>query len=253
MPAGFWRTAIEPLASDGRELSSGDEVAYGLRAVKMADEQAVIDEAYRIARLGLEAAAAALRPGRSEREIAAVAEGAMREAGAEGFGIDTMVAAGRANTAPILARSTFREIDRGDLVTITLAPRYEGYHAALARAFLFASNAPLEAAIDAAREGQRAALALMVAGREGRDAVKALCETLDRAGTGAEVPYVPVHSVGLVEFEPPIFLVLARHVRGRDGAVDRLAAVPCPVGRAAARGRVLDRRGRKSCSAVRRL
>jgi hypothetical protein len=45
----------------------------------------------------------------------------------------------------------------------------------------------------------------LVAGREGRDAARALGETLKHAQTGAELPYVPVHSIGLIEFEPPIF------------------------------------------------
>jgi Xaa-Pro aminopeptidase len=206
VPAALWRRAIEPLREDGRELEAGDEVAYTLRAVKTAAEQAVIDEAYRIARLGLEAAARTLRPGVSERQVAAAAESVMREAGAEGFGIDTMVASGVANTAPILARSTFRTIAAEDLVTVTLAPRYEGYHAALARAFLFAPNTRLEAAIEVARLGQRAALELLVAGREGREAVGALRDTLERGQTGATMPYVPLHSVGLIEFEPPIFM-----------------------------------------------
>jgi Xaa-Pro aminopeptidase len=206
LPHELWRRAIDPLGETGLEVSAADAVAYTLRAVKTAAEQAVTDEAYRIARLGLEAAARSLRPGVSEREVAAEAEAAMRRAGAEGFGIDTMVAAGIANTAPILARSTFREIAADDLVCVTLAPRYEGYHAALARAFLFRRDAGLEAAIDVAREGQRAALELLVAGREGRDAARALRETVEHAGTGAEVPYVPVHSIGVIEFEPPIFL-----------------------------------------------
>ena len=206
VPAAAWRRVVEPLQAQGAQVAAGDEVAYTLRAVKTDAEQAVIDQAYRIARLGLEAAAAALRPGVSERQVAAAAESVMREAGAEGFGIDTMVASGVANTAPILARSTFRTIVAEDLVTVTLAPRYEGYHAALARAFLFVRNARLEAAIEVARLGQRAALELLVAGREGREAVGALRDTLERGQTGATMPYVPLHSVGLIEFEPPIFM-----------------------------------------------
>jgi Xaa-Pro aminopeptidase len=206
VPRALWRRAIEPLRAAGRELEAGDQVAYTLRAVKTDAEQAVIDHAYRIARRGLEAAARTLRPGISERQVAAAAEAAMREAGAEGFGIDTMVASGVANTAPILARSTFRTIAVEDLVTVTLAPRYEGYHAALARAFLFARDARVQAAIEVARLGQRAALELLVAGREGRDAVNALRETLERGQTGATMPYVPLHSVGVIEFEPPIFM-----------------------------------------------
>jgi Xaa-Pro aminopeptidase len=206
VPWALWRGAIGPLADSGAQLGSGDDLAYGLRAVKTDAEQAVIGEAYRIARLGLEAAARAARPGVSERDVAADAEAAMRSAGAEGFGIDTMVASGVTNTSPILARSTFRVIGPDDMVTVTLAPRYEGYHAALARAFLFRPNRQLEAAIEVARLGQRAALELLVAGREGRDATNALRRVLEDARTGAELPYVPVHSMGLIEFEPPIFL-----------------------------------------------
>jgi Xaa-Pro dipeptidase len=129
----------------------------------------------------------------------------MRAAGAEGFGIDTMVASGAANTAPILARSTFREIGMGDLVSVTVAPRYEGYHGALARPFLFRPDYAIEHAVDTARSGQRAALEHFRVGAPGRDSAKALSDVFDAASTGAELPYVPVHSIGVIEFEPPIF------------------------------------------------
>lgn len=204
--APVWQRLFMPLVNAGLEFVPADGIAYARRSVKTDAEQAVIDEAYRIARLGLQAAVAAIRPGVTERDVAAEAEAAMRRAGAEGFGIDTMVASGVANTAPILARSTFRRLDPDDLVSVTLAPRYEGYHAALARAFLFRHNAQVEAAIETARRGQRAALEHFVVGTEGRAAAKAVRDVLERARTGADLPYVPVHSMGLIEFEPPIFL-----------------------------------------------
>jgi len=205
VPAPLLAQAIAPLADDGREIVSGDAVAYTLRAVKTAAEQKVVDHAYRIARLGLEAAVAAISPGAAEREIAAAAEEAMRAAGAEGFGIDTMVASGVANTAPMLARSTFRRIRPEDLVSVTVAPRYEGYHAALARPFLFRASREIEHAIDTARRGQRAALELFRIGAKGRESARALRDVFDASATGAELPYVPVHSIGVIEFEPPIF------------------------------------------------
>jgi Xaa-Pro aminopeptidase len=206
IPHPLWERVFAPLAAAGHELVAGDGVSYRLRSVKTDAEQAVIDEAYRIARLGLEAAAGAIAPGVTERDVAAAAEGAMRRAGAEGFGIDTMVASGVANTQPIIARSTFRTIGEKDLVCVTLAPRYEGYHAALARPFLFRGNPEVERAIEVAREGQRAGAERLIAGQLGRDAARAVREVLEGARTGAELPYVPVHSVGMIEFEPPIFL-----------------------------------------------
>jgi Xaa-Pro dipeptidase len=201
-----WERLIGPLAAGGVDISSGDGVAYRLRSVKTDAEQAVIDQAYRIARAGLEAAAGVVSPGVTEREVAATAEAAMRHAGAEGFGIDTMVASGFDNTSPIIARSTFRTIGREDLVWVTLAPRYEGYHAALARPFLLAPNPDVEAAIDVARAGQRAGAGRLVAGAKGADAAQVVRDELEGGGTGAGLPYVPIHSIGMIEFEPPIFL-----------------------------------------------
>jgi Xaa-Pro aminopeptidase len=205
VPHPLWRQLIAPLVDEGRTIASGDAVAYDLRAVKTDAEQAIIDEAYRIARLGLEAAVDAIRLGTTEREVVAAAEGAMLAAGAEGFGIDTMVASGVANTAPILARSTFRQIGADDLVSVTVAPRYEGYHAALARPFLFRPHHEIEHAVDTARAGQHAALEHFRVGAPGRNSAKALSEVFADASTGAELPYVPVHSIGVIEFEPPIF------------------------------------------------
>jgi Xaa-Pro aminopeptidase len=204
--APVWQRLFAPLVAGGLEFVPADVIAYGLRAVKTPSEQAVIDEAYRIARLGLEAAVSSIVPGVTERDVAAKAEAVMRLAGAEGFGIDTMVSSGFANTSPILSRSTFRTLTADDLVSVTLAPRYEGYHAALARAFLFRRNSKIEAAIEVAKRGQRAAVEHFVVGTEGRVAAKAVREVLEGGGTGADLPYVPVHSVGLIEFEPPIFL-----------------------------------------------
>ena len=56
---------------------------------------AVIRHAYHLADLGIRAAAAAIHPGVTERAVAAEAEAAMRRAGAEGTGIDTIVGSGR--------------------------------------------------------------------------------------------------------------------------------------------------------------
>ena len=80
-----------------------------LRAVKSPSEIDVIRYAYKIAESGLVAGVNAIQVGVTEREVAAEAEAAMRRAGAEGTGIDTIVASGP-NSRPILARSTFRRV-----------------------------------------------------------------------------------------------------------------------------------------------
>ncbi len=176
-----------------------------LRGQKSAAELAVIRYAYGIAEVGLAAAVDAIRPGVTERAVAAEAEAAMRRAGAEGTGIDTIVASGP-NSGPILARSTFRRISDTDLVLLTVAPRYEGYHAAIGRPVLLGDpGAEIRAALETAWRAQEACAAALRPGVEGR-AVEALGrEVVAAAGLGQYFLYSGVHSLGVIEFEPPIF------------------------------------------------
>ena len=74
-----------------------------IRAQKTPAEIEVVRYAYRIAEIGFQTGVDAIGVGVTEREVAAEIESAMRRAGAEGTGIDTIVASG-ANSRPILAR-----------------------------------------------------------------------------------------------------------------------------------------------------
>jgi Xaa-Pro aminopeptidase len=178
-----------------------------LRARKSRAEIAVIRYAYQIAEAGLAAAVAAIREGATEREVAAEAETAMRRMGAEGTGIDTIVASGP-NSRPILGRSTFRPIQRDDLVLLTVAPRYEGYHAAIGRPFLVgAPGDGIVRAVEAACRAQEACSRSLRPGVEGREVEAVGRRIVEEAGLGRYFLYsgVRVHSVGVIEFEPPIF------------------------------------------------
>lgn len=177
----------------------------GVRAIKSAPEVAGIRYAYRVAAKGMDAACSAVKPGVTERLVAAEAEYAMRKAGSEGMGIDTIVASG-SNTRPILARTTLRRIESDDLVVITLAPRVEGYHGAIARPIIFGN--PGDEAVRAAETAHRAQLkcrASISAGVLGRDAEAAGRAVMSEAGWGRNFLYSGIHSVGVVEFEPPIY------------------------------------------------
>jgi Xaa-Pro aminopeptidase len=177
----------------------------GLRARKSAPEIAVIRHAYRLAEAGIAAAVAAIHPGATESAVAAEAEAAMRRAGAEGTGIDTIVASGP-NSRPILGRATFRRIEQDDLVVLTVAPRYQGYHGAIGRPVLVGKpGSEARAALDAARRAQDACRALIRPGIEGREVEAAGRQVMETAGLGQNFLYSGIHSVGLIEFEPPIF------------------------------------------------
>ncbi len=203
MGADVW-SAFEAALPD-RQWVDVENVMCDLRAQKSAAEIEVIRYAYRIAEAGLEAAVAAIDVGVTEREVAAAAETAMRRLGAEGTGIDTIVASGP-NSRPILARSTFRPIQVDELVLLTVAPRYEGYHGAIGRPVPVGKpGAEIMRALDVAGRAQEACFERLRPGVEGREVEAAGRQIVEAAGLGSYFLYSGVHSVGVIEFEPPIF------------------------------------------------
>ena len=109
-------------------------------------------------------------------------------------------------------RTTFtRPIRAGDHVLLTLAPRYEGYHGAIARvAAVGAIDPEIERAMAvaiAAQERTREALRPGATGAEIDGIARDACREADLEQHFA---YSGVHSVGVAEFEPPILTSWSR-------------------------------------------
>ena len=186
------------------EFVNVDEAMSVIRGIKTPAEIEVIRYAYKIADLGMEAAIKAIRPGITEREVAAEAEYAMRKAGCEGYGIDTMVASG-VNTDHIIARTTMRVIEENDVVCLTIAPRYEGYHGACARTVVVGDvGEKFMAALRASVQAQETCAAHLLPGNVGSEVEQMGRDIMEAAGYGKNFMYSGLHSVGVTEFEPPI-------------------------------------------------
>ena len=182
-----------------------DQLLAPLRGIKSQSEIAVICRAYEIANAGMQAAIAAVRPGITERKIAAEAEYVMRKMGCEGYGIDPIVSSGP-NAAHVLARTTTRVIEENDIVVITLAPRYEGYHGACGRTVLVGNpGEKAEKAVKAMIRAQNLCAENLVPGNIGSRVEEMGRQVMKEAGYEKNFMYSGLHSVGVIEFEPPIF------------------------------------------------
>lgn len=191
-------------ALPGAEYTQVDEDMTVIRGIKTPAELEVIRYAYKIADIGMKAAIEAIKPGMTEREVAAEAEYAMRRAGAEGYGIDPMVCSGE-NMKHIIARTTLRTIEGNEAVCLTLAPRYEGYHGAIARTILLGDvDEKFVKALEASIEAQETCAKELVVGKMGSKIEQMGRDIMTEAGYGPNFMYSGIHSVGVTEFEPPI-------------------------------------------------
>ncbi|MBW3635985.1 MAG: aminopeptidase P family protein [Armatimonadetes bacterium] len=97
-----------------------------LRLHKDADEMAILRRAVQIADETFAEAVEILRPGLSEREVAAAIENGVKSRGASGLSFETIVASGGRGALPHGVASE-KILEHGDMVTIDMGARFEGY------------------------------------------------------------------------------------------------------------------------------
>jgi Xaa-Pro aminopeptidase len=119
-------------AMPGVTVADAGAVWASLTAVKHPLEVALLREAVRVADLGVEAAAAAIRPGISEHSVAAEAVTAMRRNGSEFEPFIPLVASG-ANTSMFERVATEKIIRLGEMVILDIGSVVKGYTGDLGR------------------------------------------------------------------------------------------------------------------------
>jgi Xaa-Pro aminopeptidase len=204
-----WRRLEERL--EGIELVATDAVVERFRRVKDPDEvaalgtaQAAADDAFEQVILG-----GALREGVTERELAIAIEAAMREAGADDKGFDTILAFGE-NAAEPHHHPTDRPLARGDVVKVDFGSRAAGYHSDMTRTVAFGEPGErfreLHAIVAAA---QRAGIDAARPDASLRAVDGAARRVIEEAGLGDAFPHGLGHGVGLEIHEAPMFHRLA--------------------------------------------
>ena len=170
-----------------------------MRMVKDSEEIERIRASAKVAEAGMKAAVEAVKPGVTESHVAAEAEHAMRQAGAEEFWRTYVSSGPRTNIAHGIP--TLRKLQAGDLVMIDIHPIVNGYSADMCRTVCVGKpTAEQQAAYDLYLRAQQATIAKVKAGAGVADLEQTLHGVLKEAGHGGHIFGPPIHGVG-IEFE----------------------------------------------------
>lgn len=202
--AGLVRVAAE--GGQGGELRRAPGLVQRLRMVKDETEVAAL----RLACTAADAALAGLieggglRPGRTERQVAAELEHRMREHGADGPAFDTIVAAG-AHSATPHHRPTDTELARGDLVKMDFGALCAGYHSDMTRTVVLGPAADWQRELyDLVALAQASGRAALTVGATIEQVDASARQVIAEAGRGPEFVHPLGHGVGLEIHEAPI-------------------------------------------------
>jgi Xaa-Pro aminopeptidase len=203
LPIESWFVLAKAVGGEKKLEVAGNTVP-SLRLVKDEEEIKRIREACNLAEIGMEAAIETIKPGVSERRVAAEVEYAMRKKGSDGTSFDTIIASGPSSAYPH-GSCTNRIIHQGDLVIVDLGATFQSYRSDMTRTFIAGKSTEkqiklYETVMLAQQRGFKAIAPNMLASRV--DAVAR--QVIEAAGFGEFYVHGFGHGVGLEVHEPPI-------------------------------------------------
>jgi Xaa-Pro aminopeptidase len=174
-----------------------------LRMVKDHGELELLATACRISDQALADVLPQIRPGLSERALAAELDRRMMDLGAERPAFDTIVASGPNGAIPHHS-PTDRPLRRGDLITMDFGAMFGGYHADMTRTVALGEPAGWQREIyDLVAAAQRAGIEALRPGAEVADVDAAARDLIRDAGHGEHFQHGLGHGIGLDVHEAP--------------------------------------------------
>lgn len=184
------------------EFEEALDILQDLRMIKTEEEIKYLKKAAELARKGMEKAGELIGSGRTEIEIAAEVEYAMRKASSEGTAFNTIVAAGEDSWLPHI-KPTDRKLGEEELITVDLGARWKGYRSDMTRTFSISPTPKQEKILKIVREAQKAALNVIKADVEAKSVDEAARKVVREAGYEGYYLHGTGHGVGLDIHEPP--------------------------------------------------
>ena len=193
-----WATALHATA-----VRLEDGVGQ-LRLCKENDEVEKIVAAQRIAEQALEEVMNDIRPGTTEKEIAARLTYLMLHYGAENMSFDPIVVSG-ANSSKPHGVPTEKQIEVGDFVTMDFGCIVDGYCSDMTRTVAVGYvTDEMQTVYDTVLNAQLAGIAACKAGVSGHEVDAAARRVIAEAGYGAAFGHTFGHGVGLEIHEAPV-------------------------------------------------
>ncbi len=188
-----WQHKFEEL-----KLLGVSEIISDARLIKTKNEIEKMKKAAELGIIGFNTIYNSIEEGKTEKELAAEAEYMMRKAGSDGTSFDTIVASGK-NSAFPHAKTSEKQIKKGDIIIVDIGARYNGYCSDMTRTFIyngkntedFRKKAEL---INIVNESQEIALKIIKDGEKAADLDKLVREFFDKRKKEWSLRFI--HSLG---------------------------------------------------------
>ena len=183
------------------EIVRADDIMVTLRRIKSDNEIACLREAARITQIATDEVIKALKPGMTELQLVGIAQKTIYENGAEYEGLP-MYCFSERSTKHAISRSSYREIQKGDIVQLNLSAKICGYSPSIGIPVCCGKLSPEKR--DLVEFGLQAHMwteKYLKAGVLASDVAKDFIKFFEENGRKQNYFYGPCHGLGLIEVE----------------------------------------------------
>jgi Xaa-Pro aminopeptidase len=185
------------------EIVRADDIMVALRSVKSENEIACIREGLRITGLATQEVIRHLKPGMTELQLVGIAQKTIYEHGAEYEGLPMYVFSEK-STRHAISRSTYREIQKGDIVQLNLSAKVDGYSPSIGMPISMGKlTGRKREVVEFGLEAHLWTYDQLRSGVRASDVAKRYIELFKQRGFYGNYLYGPCHGTGLIEVESP--------------------------------------------------
>jgi len=185
------------------EISKCNDIMVELRKIKSVNELACIKEGFRIVDLATDEVIRHLKPGVTELQMVGIAQRVIYEEGAEYEGLPMYVFS-EASTRHAISRSSYKTINKGDIVQLNLSAKIDGYSPAIGLPVVMGKlEGERRRVVEFCKEAHDWTVDRIKAGVLASDIAKDFYKLYEENGMKDNFVYGPCHGTGMIEVEAP--------------------------------------------------
>ena len=185
------------------EIVKCNDIMVELRKIKSENEIACIKEGFRIIEIATDEVIKNLKPGVTELQMVGIAQKVIYEHGAEYEGLPMYVFS-ESSTRHAISRSTYKTINKGDIVQLNLSAKIDGYSPAIGLPVVMGKlEGERREIVEFCLKAHEWTMGQIKAGVMASDIAKGFYKLYEDNGMKDNFVYGPCHGTGMIEVEAP--------------------------------------------------